>query len=72
MCICYTGSGLECYCDPCPEHATNNTCTLQPESKCYAAVTVEDFEDVRLEKKTWGCLPPEESSLMQVSFFLKQ
>ncbi|KAK7112535.1 bone morphogenetic protein receptor type-1B-like [Littorina saxatilis] len=59
------GHGMECYCQPCPETSFNNSCTLQHESKCFAAVTVRYFDDVILEEKTFGCLPPEESSLMQ-------
>ncbi|KAL8584924.1 hypothetical protein ACOMHN_043561 [Nucella lapillus] len=59
------GTGLICYCNPCPEHIENNTCTLLPESKCYAAVTVRYYEGETIETRTWGCLPPEESTLMQ-------
>ena len=64
----HPGDSLLCYCDPCPEHTVNSSCTLLPQSECYAAVTVgySGEPNIVLERRTWGCLPPKESALMQV------
>ncbi|XP_041364956.1 bone morphogenetic protein receptor type-1B-like [Gigantopelta aegis] len=63
--LSYVGLGLECYCDPCPDFTVNSTCTAEPGSKCYAAVSFTDTEDEILEVWEYGCLPPEESTIMQ-------
>ncbi|KAK7506590.1 hypothetical protein BaRGS_00002065 [Batillaria attramentaria] len=63
--LVHLGDGLRCHCNPCPDHEKNGTCQAEPESKCYAAITLHYYGDEVLETHTWGCLPPEESSLMQ-------
>ncbi|ELU04731.1 hypothetical protein CAPTEDRAFT_111904 [Capitella teleta] len=58
----FSVDGIECYCNDCDEISLNNSCTLKADSKCFASVELlEDGSELR----TFGCLPPEEGSLMQ-------
>lgn len=56
-----------CYCDPCEEFNDNHTCVLKPESKCFAAVQLVYENDQRIEVWSYGCLPPQEQTILQVS-----
>ena len=61
---------LRCYCSgDCPDNKLNGTCFAKPNSKCFAAVEeVFDADTNSFEKEfSYGCLPPEEATLMQVS-----
>lgn len=51
----------------CPNGAANGTCVTQPGGFCFVAVeeVLEDNGTYGIER-TAGCLPPEESGLMQV------
>ncbi|KAG1671741.1 Bone morphogenetic protein receptor type-1B [Nymphon striatum] len=60
-------NGLKCYCDGhCPEYHLNNTCDAGSNKRCFSAVELrydiksgETYVD-----RTFGCLPPDESGLM--------
>lgn len=52
----------------CPDGAANGTCVTQPGGFCYASVEeVDDENGLVVQDRTAGCLPPDESGLMQVS-----
>lgn len=58
---------LECYCaGHCPFDDYNGTCTALPESQCFSAVEEVYNPDTGLHEpeRTYGCLPPEEGSIM--------
>lgn len=62
---------LRCYCQglcPSPDVA-NGTCVAKDGAKCFAAVEeVWDEATGRLvPERTYGCLPPDETGLLQVS-----
>ena len=66
------GNGLTCYCQGhCPNDNFNGTCEARPFSQCFAAVEEVYNPDTGLPEPefTYGCLPPEEKGLMQVSLF---
>ncbi|KAK2150729.1 hypothetical protein LSH36_393g02035 [Paralvinella palmiformis] len=54
-------STVVCYCNVCQDLNNNFTCDLKPGSSCFAAVEVIDG----VEEYTYGCLPPEEGTIMQ-------
>ena len=67
-----TAKALTCYClGHCPQHPNDfnkpGTCEAKPGAKCFAAVQeVLDPETGELvPERTYGCLPPEESGLLQ-------
>ena len=65
--------GKLCYCDPChsedigDNHVVNRTCALLPSGKCFASIQVEYIDNVKHEMWKYGCLAPDEQTLMQVS-----
>ena len=64
--------GRLCYCDPCHseddgENTVNRTCALMPNSKCFASIQVEYVGNQKHELWKYGCLAPDEPTLMQVS-----
>lgn len=62
-------SPLICYCegDGCPPHHINNTCIAPLTSKCFASLREEIHEATghREIVETYGCLPADESTIMQ-------
>lgn len=61
-------SSILCFClGHCPDNQLNGTCQAPPGAPCFSAVEeVLDPETNRLvPERTYGCLPPEESGLMQ-------
>ena len=69
--------GKLCYCDPChsedigDNHVVNRTCALLPSGKCFASIQVEYIDNVKHEMWKYGCLAPDEQTLMQVSHIQK-
>lgn len=50
----------------CPDRKPNSTCVAKPHSQCFSAIAeVQDTYGVIIEERTYGCLPPEERSLLQ-------
>jgi bone morphogenetic protein receptor type-1B len=69
----FAANGVECYCDGhCPDDKPNGTCVGQPGSQCFSAVeeVYNSETGVWEEERTFGCLPPDESGLMQVWFWV--
>ena len=69
--------GRLCYCDPCHseddgENTVNRTCSLMPNSKCFASVQVEYVGNQKHELWKYGCLAPDEPTLLQVSSNVKR
>ncbi|KAG8182734.1 hypothetical protein JTE90_026185 [Oedothorax gibbosus] len=62
-------SSLICYCSSghCPNGQQNGSCFARPHSQCFSAVeqVYNEQTDLLEEERTHGCLPPEESGLMQ-------
>lgn len=61
---------LRCFClGHCPDGRHNGTCVARPQAKCFSAVEeVYDPDTGNLvPERTYGCLPPDESGLLQVS-----
>ena len=64
--------GKLCYCDPChsedigDNHVVNRTCALLPSGKCFASIQVEYIDNEKHEMWKYGCLAPDEQTLMQV------
>ena len=63
--------GLKCYCENyCPQDDSfNGTCEVSDNSYCFSSVELlydPDIQDYKLFR-TFGCLGPDESGLMQVS-----
>ncbi|XP_046405242.1 bone morphogenetic protein receptor type-1B [Ischnura elegans] len=59
---------VTCYCDGhCPDNVANGTCTARPGSHCFSAVEEVYNPDTGSwgPERTYGCLPPEETGLMQ-------
>lgn len=66
---------MTCYCQGhCPgtDDNSNGTCEARPFSQCFAAVEEVFNPDTGLAEPefTYGCLPPEEKGLMQVTMIL--
>lgn len=60
----YLLTARKCYCEGhCPDGEHNGTCDLRPGGQCFSAIEEYDNEIER----TYGCLPPDERGLMQVS-----
>ncbi|CAH0589287.1 unnamed protein product [Chrysodeixis includens] len=61
--------GLVCEClgaSACPDGAANGTCVTQPGSYCFVSVEeVLDDNGLVVLDRTAGCMPPDESGLMQ-------
>lgn len=58
-----------CYCEGhCPHGLSNGTCEVRPGGKCFADIQayIEDGEEYAVMQ--YGCLPPDEASLMQVRY----
>lgn len=69
----FAANGVECYCDGhCPDGKPNGTCVGQPGSQCFSAVEEVYNSETGIweEERTFGCLPPDESGLMQVWFWV--
>ena len=58
-------AGRLCYCDPCEVGNTNNTCILREASKCFTAVQLVFEKNERIEIWSYGCLSPDEQTLLQ-------
>ncbi|XP_064595617.1 bone morphogenetic protein receptor type-1B-like [Liolophura sinensis] len=56
---------LICYCNPCHETHVNSTCVAKPLSKCFTAIEVTEENGQKVDIWTFGCLPPDESTLLQ-------
>lgn len=57
-----------CYCDGhCPGGEANGTCVAKPGSSCFAAVEEVFISETNTweAERSYGCLPPDERSLMQ-------
>ena len=66
----FSASGLICYCHGhCPDTSPDlsGQCFAKAGAKCFAAVEMVTDPDTNeiLPERTYGCLPPEESGLMQ-------
>lgn len=65
--------GLTCYCENyCPEiDRFNGTCEGDETSYCFSAIELIFDPELNAHKeyRTFGCLSPDESGLMQVSLF---
>lgn len=62
-------STLLCFClGHCPDHESpNGTCVARAGSACFAHLEQVINSDGQYEEEiTYGCLPPDESGLMQV------
>ena len=57
--------GRFCYCDPCEPNAVNQSCELKPGSKCFAAVELIRENEQRIEVWSYGCLRPNEQTILQ-------
>ena len=58
---------LLCKCDPCgPGSLMNGTCVAGELSKCYTAKKLLYEEGQWIEEWDYGCLPPDEQTIMQV------
>ncbi|KAF2366093.1 GS domain [Trinorchestia longiramus] len=70
----YSSHGLECYCENnCPDiDKFNGTCMVSSDSYCFSAVELLYFPDQQMyhEFRTFGCLSPDESGLMQCRGYL--
>lgn len=58
-----------CYCEGhCPNGQSNGTCEVKIGGMCFTDVEayVEDGEEYPVRR--YGCLPPDEGSLMQVDY----
>lgn len=69
--LLFTGRGTTCECSgaTCPDGAENGTCVTQPGGYCFVAVEmVIDERGEEVLERTAGCLPPDESGFMQVSY----
>lgn len=54
----------------CPDDSDSGTCETKPGGKCFAAVElVSDDDGAIVPQFTYGCLPPNEMALFQVSHF---
>ena len=58
--------GRLCFCNPCQQDNLNKTCELKAESKCYAAVKLAEENGHKIEVWSYGCLGPEEPTILQV------
>ncbi|XP_013775412.1 bone morphogenetic protein receptor type-1B-like [Limulus polyphemus] len=61
-------SGLKCYCvQHCPNNELEGTCTARKGGRCFSAVEeVVNMATGQLEaERTYGCLPPNESGILQ-------
>ncbi|XP_044738565.1 bone morphogenetic protein receptor type-1B isoform X2 [Chrysoperla carnea] len=59
---------LKCYCENhCPDGAANGTCIAKPNSMCFSSIeeVVDRETGAREVERSFGCLPPDESGLMQ-------
>lgn len=64
--VIFPEESILCYCEPpdyCPDGT--GTCVLSPGSQCFSSI--EEDADGEEPFRTYGCLPPEESSDMQVT-----
>ena len=66
----FAAYGLTCYCQGhCPHTSPeeSGTCQAKPGARCFAAVEMvtDPDTDEPVPERTYGCLPPEESGLMQ-------
>ena len=63
------GAGLTCFClGHCPHGLPGNgTCQAKPGAPCFAAVeeVLDPESGLLVPERTFGCLPPEESGLLQ-------
>ncbi|KAJ8679950.1 hypothetical protein QAD02_015737 [Eretmocerus hayati] len=61
-------SGIKCYCEgDCPDYEESGTCELKPGAQCYSSVQAEWYDDSSefLPERKFGCLPPDESTILQ-------
>lgn len=61
-------SGLSCFCfGHCPNDQLNGTCTVGPNAHCFSAVeeVLDPETNTLVPERTYGCLPPDESGLLQ-------
>lgn len=57
---------LQCYCHPCFNSDTNGTCETLSGGACFASKSLSPLTQHEvLETLTWGCLAPEESTILQ-------
>lgn len=58
-----------CFCmGMCPDDSDSGTCETKPGGKCFAAIElVSDDDGAIIPQFTYGCLPPNEMALFQVS-----
>uniref|UniRef100_A0A2P2I6X2 receptor protein serine/threonine kinase n=2 Tax=Hirondellea gigas TaxID=1518452 RepID=A0A2P2I6X2_9CRUS len=67
-------AGLQCYCENyCPDDTLfNGTCHVNSNSYCFSAVELVYLpeQDLQFEHRTFGCLSPDESGLMQCRGYL--
>lgn len=66
-----TAKVLKCYCDDCPENATEEgKCETRPGGSCFSSVKAVHNVSTGLyeEERSYGCMAPEQSGgLLQVS-----
>ena len=67
--VLFSVSGLVCFCDPCVDSpaSENETCIAKPNTKCFASVRLKKDHEGIYEIWTYGCLPPDNRTLNQVS-----
>ena len=58
--------GIICHCSDCQEFNGNTTCLLKSEGKCFSSV---ELDHDGAEMYSFGCLPPDEGTILQVRTF---